>query len=567
MNNDVAQVFKVMDEGLAAMTKDGATSGQKMAAGFGMAASVVATVLGEEAGSKWGAAAIGALSGAASGAAIGALFTPIGAGVGAAIGSVVGAVGGWISASKNAIAAQKEATAEVQKLKGALVEQYGSLENLEEVSTRLFGMSFVGEWGNEGAEGLKKMTEFTKDFEDRMKRTTEAVNKMMFGFAASTSVLTKGTGDVSEALNTATDEYNKLRESGTATSAQLQTASDAVTAALEHQYEVGQSSKQMLSDLGTQGVATFSAVLLATGSYNEALASVAPTLTVLDQAYVDLGLQVDNVLLSHLMLQAGVLEANPQLMEAISGQSAAMQGMAQMGMLNADTFAAMQRTGIELYQRLQTETANQAAATGDLGDHTVDALMPMQQYLQEATAQAELLGLPLDANTQLLIDQSKELGIWKEKGKSANDLLIEGINALNETMSALLANIGGIGNGLRSIPSNVSSTVRIHTIHSESNEGDGGENAADGGLVTLGGMVHMAGGGEIWQPHGSDQVPAMLTPGERVLTVSQNNAYERDMSGGVDPRMLNALNRLTDAVMGQSDALLIGLRDVLLERG
>ena len=77
----------------------------------------------------------------------------------------------------------------------------------------------------------------------------------------------------------------------------------------------------------------------------------------------------------------------------------------------------------------------------------------------------------------------------------------------------------------------------------------------------------MAGGGEIWQPHGSDQVPAMLTPGERVLTVSQNNAYERDMSGGVDPRMLNALNRLTDAVMGQSDALLIGLRDVLLERG
>ena len=48
-----------------------------------------------------------------------------------------------------------------------------------------------------------------------------------------------------------------------------------------------------------------------------------------------------------------------------------------------------------------------------------------------------------------------------------------------------------------------------------------GREFAAGGLVK---PLYLAGG---WTPKGTDTVPAMLTPGERVLTVAQNRAYER----------------------------------------
>ena len=566
VNNKVGQIFKVMGSGMDFLVTKAENVGQKMAAGFAMAASVLSTVLGPEGGGKWGGAAEGALSGAGAGAGIGFMFGgPAGAAIGAGVGAAVGAVTGWISATKKAAEAEREATAEVEKLKFALVEQYGSLENLEDISQRLFGMSFVGEWGNQGAEGLKKMTEFTKDFEERLAAVTDAVNKMVTGFAATTSVLTEGLSSYGEAVTKAQENYDKLAESGKATDEQLALASAAVTQALEAQYQAGQNNVQMLTDLGIQGIATFSAVYMATGSYTEALAAVAPSLATLNQAYIDLGLQVDDVLLSHLMLQAGVLEANPALMAAIDGQAAAMQGMAQMGLLNAETFGAMQRTGIELYQRLQAETAAQAAATGDLGDHTVDALMPMQGYLHEATIQAELLGLPLDANTQMLIDQSKELGIWKEAGATAQDKLIKGMDQLVAKLDVMLGNLGAMTGLLTNMP-DAHSTVTVDHIDRYQKvylPDQRSEGATD---YKAGGGVVYAGGGFV--PHGTDTVPAMLTPGERVLTTSENRAYERDKGGNKqDTQLAGSIDRLTEAMLGQNEALMIGMRDMILERG
>jgi len=568
INSGWGQTIKILGEGMEVMVDSSKSMGAKVSAGFAMAASTLGSVLDtftEDSGGKWGAAAMGALSGAGAGAAIGTLFAPgVGTAVGAGVGAAVGAVTGWISATKKAAEAQAEATAEVKKLQGALVAQYGSLENLEDISMRLFGMSFVGEWGNQGAEGLKKMTEFTRDFEERLAAVTDAVNKMITGYSATTSVLTEGFDAVGASVTKAQENYDKLAASGTATQEQLRVAQEAVTIALENQHAVGTANVQMLADLGVQGVATFSAVYMATGSYTEALAAVAPAMSTLNQAYMDLGLQVDDVLLSHLMLQAGVLEGNPALMAAIDGQAGAMQGMAQMGLLNAETFAAMQRTGTELYARLQAETAAQAAATGNLGDTTVDALMPMQTYLHEATVQAELLGLPLDANTQMLIDQSKELGIWKEAGATAQDKLIKGMDQLVGKLDQMLSNLGAMTGLLSNMP-DAESTVTVNHVDryqaiylQDINENANSQNRAGGGII------YAAGG---FVPHGSDTVPAMLTPGERVLTTSENEQYENEKTDKSSAQMASSIDRLTDAILSQNDALMVGLRDIMMERG
>lgn len=248
------------------------------------------------------------------------------------------------------------------------------------------------------------------------------------------------------------------------------------------QAAAGKAAEQTLKDLGTQGVATFAATLIATGSYNAALKAVGPTMATLQQAYKDLGLNVDDVATKHLMIQSTVAQANPSLMAAIDGQAGAMQGMAQMGLLNVDTFGAMQRTGMELYTRLQS-------AVNATGGETRDALMPMQGYLQQAARQAELLGIPLDANTQELINQSVALGIWKDKGKSANDLLIEGMAELVRQVGLLLSNLLGTQSTLGNLPSPTVTITEIrNTIYTDEDRrtGEGGDNEPPYASGTLG---------------------------------------------------------------------------------
>jgi len=56
--------------------------------------------------------------------------------------------------------------------------------------------------------------------------------------------------------------------------------------------------------------------------------------------------------------------------------------------------------------------------------------------------------------------------------------------------------------------------------------GDPPDYAARGGLVTAQGVRYLAAGGPLFQPRGTDTIPAMLTPGERVLSVDQNRSFE-----------------------------------------
>ena len=189
-----------------------------------------------------------------------------------------------------------------------------------------------------------------------------------------------------------------------------------------------------------------------------------------------------------------------------------MQGLAQLGLLNVDTFGAMQRTGMEMYSKLQSEVEK-------TGGTTRDALVPMQGYLQEAAAQAKLLGIPLDANTQELIDQSVALGIWKDKGQSANDLLIAGMSTLVDRLNDLIKGLTGIPSPTFTVTRNdVNNQTTYHQdiFLPDIDQGEDRE-AAHGGLITKNGVQFLAYGGMV-RGLGTDTVPAMLTPGEAVLT-------------------------------------------------
>jgi TP901 family phage tail tape measure protein len=263
-----------------------------------------------------------------------------------------------------------------------------------------------------------------------------------------------------------------------------------------------------LERMGLFAVEAYNAGIEAGQSHIEALTAVAPGIKNIQEAYKKLGLETDNAAFKALALQAAILEGNPDLIAGIGGLTQMMIALDNMGRLNVDTFQAMLDQGALMYQRLQSEAFA-------LGGTTADALLPMQDYLHEAEEQARLLGIPLDANTQMLIDQSKELGIWKDRGKSANELMLDGINALVDAMNRFIGAIDASGRAIAGLP----------------NMPTPPDPTAYGGGIDDG-VVYAAMGGQISGPRGTDTVPAWLTPGERVLSVQQNEAFEDLIEGG-----------------------------------
>ena len=310
-----------------------------------------------------------------------------------------------------------------------------------------------------------------------------------------------------------------------------------------------------LENLGIIAVATYGAAIAAGKSHLEALQLVQPGMKDLQEAYGVLGISIEDAGLKSLVLGSTILEQNPYLLEAIGGLGSAMVALDNSGRLNIETFSAMQSQGMIMYTRLQ-------AAVVEHGGAAEDALLPMQDYLHQAELQAKNLGVPLDANTQMLIDQSKELGLWKDAGKSANEQLLAGVNALNDTMQNLVNSISGVAGGLGNIPRTVYSDVIITEYRRQGAVNDEGQPIpmAEGGFgTTTKPTLFMT------SEDGRPEQYAFSGQGKKFDTAASAGGGG---SGEIDSQpFVNAVDRLADAMLGQNEALMIGLRDMLLERG
>lgn len=485
---------------LSVAFNDNAKGSQRFAAGVQAAGAITQGAINiwnaaSSATTRLGASFNGAMAGMQAGAA----FGPWGAAAGAAVGVVAGLFQDKV---KKAVQA---ANAEIDKTKDKLLGTYGTLENLDAAAARV-GLSFKENWGQQGKAGLEAFNKLAEQLEQRLKAVDAANTLAINGFGAVVTGMTKPWAAFGEKLDasrasvlTASQEYETLRASGTATGDQLAAAAQKVRdagAAYEFlagtQRQLAVDGKQQLADLGIQAIGTFGAAMVAGKSYGDAMAAVGPSIATLGQSYKTLGLDVEDVGLKQLILQSTVAKGNPELIAATSGLGSSMQGLAQLGMLNVDSFAAMQRTGSAMYARLQGEVNNTADASMSMGDKSRAALQPMQGYLQQAATQAELLGLPLDANTQMLINQSKELGIWKDKGKSAQDLLIDGMNKMVDRVDRLLQNMLGFSGAITNLPAK--KDIEINVTENVSRNVTTNDIVGDG--VEWGGP--QASGGDYW---------------------------------------------------------------------
>jgi hypothetical protein len=315
--------------------------------------------------------------------------------------------------------------------------------------------------------------------------------------------------------------------------------------ALASQKNMADLSKGGLEDLGTQAVATFTAMVAAGASEADALKAIHPALDTIQKGYADLGIEVDDVAMKSLLMRDKIATAAPQLAAGIGGITKEMVALDNMGLLTPKVFAAMQRSGQVLFDQLKTKVH-------EFGGTDEDALGAMQGYLHVAADEAKKLGVPIDENTQKLIDQSKAADIWQDS-LTPEDKLIAAMDTLARKVERLV-------NALLGIPEKVDTTVTTDfrtTGTPPPLPGDSTvpyptsdttvDRAATGGLVTAHGVQHFDVGGLVrrmvpspWRPIGTDTVPAMLTPGELVLNDGQQASLAAMLRSGTIPNRATA---------------------------
>jgi hypothetical protein len=181
----------------------------------------------------------------------------------------------------------------------------------------------------------------------------------------------------------------------------------------------------------------------------------------------------------------------------------------------------------------------------------------MGEKLQELVNNAIKYGLELPASMKPILQAMVDAGLLTDDaGNKLEDLssltfaadLTGMFQTLIEKLDELIDKISGVGDEVGKIPKNVEVSVRGKYYPPNIPDPDR-ENAAGGGLVTAGTILRRAGGGPVFSPQGSDIVPAMLTPGERVLSVAETRNYDKLLPTGLGSEAIkNLLNQSTDGL-------------------
>lgn len=441
----------------------GSTGSEKLASAAASAAAIAqGSISVWDATSSHRSTAGNAGAGALAGAQAGAAFGPYGIAIGAAAGLIVGLVRGkpaWAQAADDvgrdfgakisdalgkSIAARAKSefrgslqAASVASLKG-IIEESGGIT--EENKTQMFARY----------HDIFSMLQ-THQFNFAQAQTTINENWATFA-AAGTDAYGRIGNELKEIIALNEKFHTQSTEIAAWFKDQGAKALGAFVDTTEGYKPEHIEDKAGLDAYGARALTSYAAAVATGTDPAEALAKLGPVLAALKAQYEKLGITIDSVGLKTLIRQSDMAKSAGGVMSAVNALGMEMAYLDNLGLENVDTFHAEQQAGYVMYVQLQAA----AAATGG---STKDALLPMQDYLHQAQIEAEKLGIPLDENTQMMIDQSKELGIWKDKGKSATDVMIEGMNGLIKAVKELIDKL----NGIPDVESHVTVTTSYRT--------------------------------------------------------------------------------------------------------
>ncbi len=263
-----------------------------------------------------------------------------------------------------------------------------------------------------------------------------------FNIVGNMSKLFADARKVGEAIADARAELEQLNavaatERGAEWQSDMLKATTALNDALAKQAGLAETSERALADMGTLAVGAVFALVATGTSLTAAIEKNGAGIDALIQAYKDLGVEATDPLFRLISIQRELQNVIPNTVKGVDALGEQIVGMFNLNILTGETLEAAMRTGYDAYVAIQGEVAN-------LGGTTRDALIPMQGYLQRVEKAARDLGITLDENTLMMIEQSKELGIWQALGPSATEVFQSSVEALTEVIDRLIDALLGI---------------------------------------------------------------------------------------------------------------------------
>jgi TP901 family phage tail tape measure protein len=296
---------------------------------------------------------------------------------------------------------------------------------------------------------------------------------------------------------------------------------------LTAQKELTAESAAEFERMGIVALGTFNAAITAGVDWLTAVQTIGPALDALLAIQTNLGITTENAALSQLHHYRELVSANETLVVSAGALNQTLLALSNIGGLTVETLAAMEAQGLATFDRLTAAGFSQN-----------ESLMMMKGFLENIILAHQQLGVPIDENTQRLINMATEQGILSEQSLSTNDILMQGFAALIEAVggqlpeafqkmrdAAVLASTD-ITTAVNGIPRDVPVYVHLDDGTSPAATAEG---AWRGAMVMASRLQHLAGGGLVaFQPRGTDTVPAMLTPGEGVVSVRGMDALGAD---------------------------------------
>jgi hypothetical protein len=556
-------IFRDALKGVPDIIKAALTGG----GGMGAAVEAVFSDLGANLGKKLGTQLAGALSGTLGklGAKVGGAIFDMIPGIGAALGAALGPL---LDKVTNALF--KTEGKKVNDIRDAYVAAAGGIGALNAAAvaagTSLDAMLKAGNVKDYDAAIKALDAKLKKSVADRQKMLAETmagerlatqafINEMQAAAKAGGDAAKESTEYFNATLKTAATGLTTMfagLEKGATAAAQAAAVKLHMAAGMSEEAAKKAASsitgifvktQAQATGLASSIAGTFAKMIEGGATFREALAAIKGPLDAMRKQLEETGFSGGAAFenLSRMGQIADGAISGP-LMDAITGATQALQGLHNTGLLNQEMFSGLTTT--------ITDTYNQLIAQGVDGQAALQMMQPTLQTIWEMQQQ---FGYAVDAATQAMIDQAVEAGNVGAAHMSAQEQTAAAMNRVVEVLESMATFMGvtlpaAAATGAKKIDDAFAQVdpaiaepwadwdappeIKFAYSYEQVGEGPpGGEGLASGGVV------YAAGG---WTTKGSDIVPAMLTPGERVLTVGQNYDYENRMrTGGASASPVN----------------------------
>lgn len=453
-----------------------------------------------------------AWAGAQQGAQIGAMFGPYGAIAGMAIGAIVGALRkpGFEQEMKRvaqnfgvniseelarAIDKQKDlfrgdrVASEIFSL-GAIIGEAGGItdQNVTRLTARLRDVFVMVETGKFSTEQARKVLDDAfPHFAEHLRQSGELASKQFIEILALNDRFGTESAEmaawVGEQSQTALDGLQAYLANATVSS---QEAATGITAAIAG----------LFGELRQQGMSTA-----------EILAQLAPMIETLAAQLKEAGLEGTTAFqyLGDLAAYAGQ-EIVQRATAAVDGLTQALRGMHNGGLLNQETFQGLARAVYDVYENLYLQ--------GQGGEQAWRMIQPGLQTIWELQ---QKFGYAVDEATQGLLDEALAAGLIGEAFKPAGELMVGLMSDVRDILGDIRDHFLGLGQAAQQAADQARQAWGDFPEPGNGGSGGGGDYyAMTGGVVPQ----YLARGGVagLFQPRYTDTVPAMLTPGEGVLS-------------------------------------------------